>query len=70
MVSNTKPRPSFTCSRSAVGAERLEDDRGGSDLVSLVVYRPVGVGGLPIGIERRRGRDGVRVDLLVPEIRL
>ena len=70
MVPNTKRKPSFTCSRSIVRTERPEDDRREPDLVSLVVYRPVGAGGLPIGIERRRGSDGERVDLLVPEIRL
>jgi hypothetical protein len=70
MAPNTKRRPSFTCSRTVVRAERPEDDRSEPARVSLVVYRPLGAGGLPIGIERRRGRDGDRVDLLVPEIRL
>lgn len=62
-------RPSFTCARSAVRAERGGGGRDGRVLVTLVVYRPLG-GGLPIGIERRIGPDGERVDLLVPEIRL
>lgn len=61
-------RPSFTCARSAIRAERGDGGPDGRVLVSLVVYRPLG-GGLPIGIERRIGPDGERVDLLVPEIR-
>lgn len=62
-------RPSFTCARSAVQAEPGFGGRDAGALVTLVLYRPFG-GGLPIGIERRTGPDGERVDLLVPEIRL